>query len=83
MKMKQLALQCTPLNKAQQKQIKGGEDPSTDVIYVQCGRGQANGDWEVIPADGYYDEPMDACMMHCARQGVFQCVNWGTFNGVQ
>jgi hypothetical protein len=78
------ALRMMPLSKSQQKMIKGGDapDPDTDVVYVQCGRGQANGDWEVIPSDGYYDDPTDACLMHCGRQGVFQCMNWGQFNAV-
>jgi hypothetical protein len=70
MKMKHNAFPGTPLSKMQQKKIKGGEDPDTDVIYVLCGRGTPNGDWEVIPSDGYYDDPIDACMLHCGRQGV-------------
>jgi len=72
------------ISKTQQKSIKGGRGDAeeTDIIYVQCGRGTSSAiaPWEVIPADGYYDEPYDACQFHCGRQGVLTCMNATQYN---
>jgi hypothetical protein len=77
MKQQQRAFVCKPITKAQQKNIVGGSE--VDIIYVQCGRTGSNGEWDIIPADGYYAEPYEACQLHCGRQGVWACMNWGQF----